>query len=163
VNWYPLELSLHVRSYTFGERLIPDMLEKTGVPEGIVAETWEVSDQKDARATILNGELAGQSFHDVVMQFPEQVVGQGWNGPHFPLLAKFLDASNMLPVHLHADDETAAAVYAEPNGKSEAWHILWADPNATILAGIKESASESDPEIRCMCRVAFSTPSVRTR
>jgi len=144
VKWYPLQLSFHVRTYTFGERLIPDMLGKTGVPEGIVAETWEISDQKDARATILNGSLAGQPFHDVVMQYPEEIVGQGWSGPHFPLLAKFLDASNMLPVHLHADDETAAAVYAEPNGKSEAWHILWADPNATILAGIKDGATNDE-------------------
>lgn len=144
MKWYPLLLSFHVRTYTFGERLIPEMLGKTGVPEGIVAETWEVSDQKDARATILNGEFAGQSFHDVVMQYPEEIVGEGWNGPHFPLLAKFLDASNMLPVHLHADDETAAVVYAEPNGKSEAWHILWADPNAVILAGIKKGASDDD-------------------
>ena len=144
MNWYPLELTCHIRTYTFGERLIPEMLGKSDVPEGIVAETWEVSDQRDARATILNGSLSGQPFHDVVMRYPEQLVGEGWSGAHFPLLAKFLDASNMLPVHLHADDETAAAVYAEPNGKSEAWHILWADPNATILAGIKEGASDDD-------------------
>lgn len=144
MNWYPLALSHHVRTYAFGERLIPDMLGKTDVPEGIVAETWEVSDQKDARATILNGELAGEPFHEIVLRFPEEIVGVGWNGPHFPLLAKFLDASNMLPVHLHADDETAAAVYAEPNGKSEAWHILWADPNATILAGIKEGVTDEE-------------------
>lgn len=144
MNWYPLQLSYHVRTYTFGERLIPDMLGKTGLPDGIVAETWEVSDQKDARATILNGELAGRDFHEVVLEHPDEVVGAGWNGPHFPLLAKFLDASNMLPVHLHADDETAAAVYAEPNGKSEAWHILWAEPGATILAGIKDGATDDD-------------------
>ena len=144
MNWYPLELTFHVRTYTFGERLIPDMLRKADVPEGIVAETWEVSDQKDARATILNGELSGQPFHDIVMRYPDEVVGEGWSGPHFPLLAKFLDASNMLPVHLHADDDTAAAVYAEPNGKSEAWHILWADPNATILAGIKDDATDDE-------------------
>ena len=78
------------------------------------------------------------------MRYPEEIVGEGWSGSHFPLLAKFLDASNMLPVHLHADDETAAAVYAEPNGKSEAWHILWADPNATILAGIKDGATDDE-------------------
>jgi mannose-6-phosphate isomerase len=60
------------------------------------------------------------------------------------MLAKFLDASNMLPVHLHADDETAAAVYAEPNGKSEAWHILWAEPGAFILAGIKDGATDDE-------------------
>lgn len=144
MNWYPLQLTCHVRTYAFGERLIPEMLGKNDVPEGIVAETWEVSDQKDARATIVNGSLAGQPFHDVVMRYPEEIVGQGWSGPHFPLLAKFLDASNMLPVHLHADDETAAAVYAEPNGKSEAWHILWCDPNATILAGIKEGVTDEE-------------------
>ena len=144
MNWYPLELSFHVRTYAFGERLIPDMLGKVDVPEGIVAETWEISDQKDARATVLNGELAGRSFHDVVMEHPEAVVGTGWHGPHFPLLCKFLDASHMLPVHLHADDETAARVYSEPNGKSEAWHILWAEPGATILAGIKDGASNDE-------------------
>ena len=144
MNWYPLRLSYHVRTYAFGERLIPDMLGKRDVPDGIVAETWEVSDQKDARATILNGELEGRSFHDVVLEHPAEVVGTGWNGPHFPLLAKFLDASNMLPVHLHADDETAAAVYVEPNGKSEAWHILWAEPESTILAGIKDGATDDD-------------------
>ncbi len=144
MNWYPLKLSFHVRTYAFGERLIPDMLGKTDVPEGIVAETWEISDQKDARATVLNGELAGRPFHEVVLEYPEAVVGAGWHGPQFPLLAKFLDASHMLPVHLHADDETAAAVYAEPNGKSEAWHILWAEPGATILAGIKEGATDDD-------------------
>lgn len=144
MNWYPLELSFHVRTYAFGERLIPEMLGKADVPEGVVAETWEISDQKDARATILNGELAGRRFHDVVLEYPEDVVGTGWNGPHFPLLAKFLDASHMLPVHLHADDATAAEIYSEPNGKSEAWHILWADPNASILAGIKEGKSDAD-------------------
>lgn len=144
MKWYPLELSFHVRTYAFGERLIPEMLGKTGVPDGIVAETWEISDQKDARATILNGELTGRPFHEIVMQYPEEVVGVGWQGPHFPMLAKFLDASHMLPVHLHADDETAAALYAEPNGKSEAWHILWAEPGAVILAGIKEGATNDD-------------------
>lgn len=144
MNWYPLELTFHVRTYAFGERLIPEMLGKTGVPEGVVAETWEISDQKDARATIVNGPLAGHAFHEVVLAHPEEVAGLGFDGSQFPLLAKFLDASNMLPVHLHADDETAAAVYAEPNGKSEAWHILWAEPGASILAGIRDGATEQD-------------------
>jgi mannose-6-phosphate isomerase len=136
-DWYPLKLTYHVRAYAFGERLIPDRLGKIGVPDGVVAETWEVSDYRDARATITNGELAWQPFHDVTLAHPDDIVGTGWRGPHFPLLAKFLDASHRLPVHLHADDETAARVHGEPNGKTEAWHILWAAPDASILAGIK--------------------------
>lgn len=136
-NWYPIKLSFHVRTYAFGERLIPEHLGKTGVPDGVVAETWEISDYQTARATVTNGEFAGQPFHDLTLAHPDEIVGQGWRGPHFPLLGKFLDASHRLPVHLHADDETAARIYNESNGKTEAWHILWAAPNASILAGIK--------------------------
>ena len=143
-TWYPLKLTFHVRTYAFGARLIPERLGKTGVPEGIVAETWEISDHRDTRATITNGDLAGQPFHEVVMAHPDAVVGEGWRGPHFPLLAKFLDASHRLPVHLHADDETAARLYGEPHGKTEAWHILWAAPGASILAGVKPGVTRDD-------------------
>lgn len=134
--WYPLKLTIHVRTYNFGDRLIPDMLGKTGVPDGIVAETWEVSDHEGTIATITNGAFAGRTLREA-MGFHPELVAEGYTGTKFPMLAKFLDASHMLPVHLHADDGTAARLYGMPNGKTEAWHILWAGPNATILAGIK--------------------------
>lgn len=142
MQWYPLKLTVHVRTYAFGERLIPERLGKKGVPEGIVAETWEVSDHRDARATITNGAFAGRLLHDVVEAHPDELVGEGWRAPHFPLLAKFLDASHSLPVHLHADDETARRRHGEPHGKTEAWHILWAAPGASILAGVKPGVSK---------------------
>jgi mannose-6-phosphate isomerase len=138
MNAYPIKLTYHVRSYYFGERLIPDLLGKEDAPEGVVAETWEISDYREARATVTNGPYAGRTLHDLVVEFPEELVGAGWSGPHFPLLEKFLDASHMLPVHLHADDETAREKHGEPHGKTEAWHILWAAEGATVLAGIKE-------------------------
>jgi mannose-6-phosphate isomerase len=50
----------------------------------------------------------------------------------------------MLPVHLHADDETARRKHGEPHGKTEAWHILWAEPGATILAGIKDDPTREE-------------------
>ncbi|HEV2092094.1 MAG TPA: type I phosphomannose isomerase catalytic subunit [Rubrobacter sp.] len=141
---YPLKLTFHVRQYAFGERLIPERLGKEGVPEGDVAETWEISDYRDARASVRNGPYAGRTLHELVEEFPDELVGEGWRGPHFPILLKFLDASHMLPVHLHADDETARRKHSEPHGKSEAWHILWAEPGASILAGIKEGFSRDD-------------------
>ena len=111
MDWYPLKLSFHVRTYAFGERLIPTRLGKQGVPDGVVAETWEISDYKETTGTILNGDHQGRTLHDLVLANPYQLVGQGWRGPHFPLLEKFLDASHMLPVHLHADEETARSKY----------------------------------------------------
>src|SRR3712207_549648 len=141
---YPLRLTFHVREYYFGERLIPERLGKEGVPDGAVAETWEVSDYRDAPATVTNGDHAGRALHELVEEFPDELVGEGWRGPHFPILIKFLDASHMLPVHLHPDDETARRKHGEPHGKSEAWHILWAEPDASILAGIKEGFSRDE-------------------
>jgi hypothetical protein len=46
MNAYPIKLTYHVRSYYFGERLIPELLGKKDAPEGVVAETWEVSDYR---------------------------------------------------------------------------------------------------------------------
>jgi mannose-6-phosphate isomerase len=138
VNAYPIKPTYHIRSYYFGERLIPEMLGKRGAPEGVVAETWEVSDYRETTGKVTNGEYAGKTLHDLVTAFPEELVGEGWAGTHFPLLEKFLDASHMLPVHLHPDDETAREKHGEPHGKTEAWHILWAAEGATVLAGIRE-------------------------
>ena len=144
MNWYPIKLTAHIRTYAFGDRLIPDRIGKTGLPEGVVAETWEVSGYRDTSGIVTNGELAGQRLHDLVLHHPDGLVGEGWRGPHFPLLEKFLDASRMLPVHLHADDETAQRAYGEPHGKTEAWHILWAAPGASILAGVKPGFTRED-------------------
>src|ERR671933_27651 len=141
---YLIKLTAHVRTYAFGGRLIREKLGKKDVPRGRLAETWEVSDYRETSGRVINGEYAGLTLHDLVLEYPDELVGEGWRGPHFPLLIKFLDASHMLPVHLHADDETARRKHGEPHGKTEAWHILWAADDAKILAGIKENRSRED-------------------
>jgi mannose-6-phosphate isomerase len=141
---YPIKLTYHVRDYYFGERLIPEMLGKKDAPDGVVAETWEISDYQETTASVTNGPYAGRTLHDLVEGFPDDLVGEGWRGPHFPLLIKFLDASHLLPVHLHPDDETARNKHGAPHGKTEAWHILWAAEGATILAGLKEDLSREE-------------------
>jgi mannose-6-phosphate isomerase len=137
MNWYPIKLTAHINKYIFGGRLIQERLGKGNLPDSIVAETWEISDYQDKTGTVTNGNFAGKTLHDLVETYPDELVGVGWRGPHFPILQKFIDASSRLPIHLHPDDETAQRLYSEPNGKTEAWHILWAAPNASILAGVK--------------------------
>ena len=141
---YPIKLSYHVRDYYFGERLIPEMLGKRDAPDGVVAETWEISDYRKTTGTVANGPYAGRTLHELLEEFPDELVGEDWRGPHFPLLIKFLDASKMLPVHLHPDDATAREKHGEPHGKTEAWHILWAAEGATILAGVENGLSREE-------------------
>lgn len=144
MEWTPIKLSYHLRSYAFGERNIVEKLGKADAPEGTVAETWEISDYRETTGGVKSGPHAGRTLHELVTEYPDELVGAGWHGPHFPLLLKFLDAAHRLPVHLHADDETARRIYGEPNGKTEAWHILWAEPGATILAGVKEGVKRKE-------------------
>lgn len=143
-SWYPLRLSTPVKSHLFGGRVIADQLRRTDVPDGRVAETWEVSDVDGDVAEVTNGAWAGRSLRELVREHPAELVGRGWSGDRFPLLTKFIDATGVLPVHLHADDEAARRLEGEPNGKTEAWHILAAAPGATVLCGVRDGVGETE-------------------
>ena len=134
---YPLRLTAGVRRYAFGARAIAERLGRAGLPKGVVAETWEVSDHEGEPGRVTNGAYAGTALRALVRAFPDALVRPGWRGPHLPLLVKFLDAHHRLPVHVHPDGATARARYGAPNGKDEAWHVLHAAPGASVLAGLK--------------------------
>jgi mannose-6-phosphate isomerase len=69
-------------------------------------------------------------------------VGELWferadmNAPTPALLLKLLFTSEPLSIQVHPDDTFARAM-GMPNGKSEAWYILSAKPDAQIGAGLK--------------------------
>ena len=137
MDWYPLRLTTPTRPHVFGGTLIADWLGRRDLPAGRLAETWEVSDVEEDIAQVVDGPLAGRSLRELTLAHPDNLVGPGWRGPYFPLLTKFIDATGMLPVHLHADDATAQRLEGQQNGKTEAWHILYAKPGATALVGLK--------------------------
>ncbi|QEL11906.1 mannose-6-phosphate isomerase [Kushneria phosphatilytica] len=138
MQWYPLKLSTPLARQCFGGERLRTRLGKAIDTQKRVAEAWEVSDVEGASARIENGELAGLSLHDVFEQHKEALMGPHWQGPpHFPLLYKFIDGTGMLPVHVHADDDTARRQGIWHHGKTEAWHILWCEPGATLLLGVK--------------------------
>ncbi|MDT0389453.1 type I phosphomannose isomerase catalytic subunit [Streptomyces dubilierae] len=138
MNWYPLRLTTPVKQHVFGGRAIAERLGRTGLPDGPVAETWEVSDVDGDASTVADGPLAGQTLRQLMAGHAEELLGPlPHPGPRFPLLTKFIDGRGRLPVHLHADDATARELEGEPNGKTEAWHILDAAPGATALVGVR--------------------------
>ncbi len=77
MEWYPIRLTAHIRRYTFGGRLIPDVLGKQDLPEGVVAETWEVSDYRETTGIVINGHLVSRTLHELVVDFPDELIGRG--------------------------------------------------------------------------------------
>jgi mannose-6-phosphate isomerase len=59
--------------------------------------------------------------------------------PIFPLLVKLIDASENLSIQVHPDDPGAAAL--DRLGKTEAWHILAADPGSVLYLGLQPGVS----------------------
>ncbi len=55
----------------------------------------------------------------------------------FPLLAKFIEAEAVLSVQVHPDDAYARDHLGQPYGKTEAWHIIEAAPDAVIYHGLR--------------------------
>src|ERR1700733_1556737 len=69
-------------------------------------------------------------------------IGEIWfSAPEaLPVLVKFLFTSDRLSVQVHPDDAYARACGYE-RGKTEMWHILRAEPGATVALGLRESAT----------------------
>jgi mannose-6-phosphate isomerase len=72
--------------------------------------------------------------------FPDspEPIGEAWYlAEHsLPLLVKLIFTDDKLSLQLHPDDDDDA-----PSGKSEMWHILEAEPGASLALGFKEPIS----------------------
>jgi mannose-6-phosphate isomerase len=76
--------------------------------------------------------------------FPDAAAptGEVWftPGDDYPVLVKFIFTSERLSVQVHPDDDYARR-HENSRGKTEMWHILAAEPGATIAIGFKEDVS----------------------
>lgn len=113
-------------------------------PGQITAEAWLVYEGN----RITSGPLAGQNLADAAAAYGTDLLGQRvveHTGERFPLLIKLLDCAQWLSLQVHPNDEQAVQLEG-PNhyGKTEAWHILEADPGGEILCGFKPGADQSN-------------------
>ncbi|MGI9254035.1 MAG: class I mannose-6-phosphate isomerase [Thermomicrobiales bacterium] len=102
-------------------------------------------------ALLTHGDAIGQlssgdtrSLASLATEAPERYVGARGaavtGAPDiFPFLVKFIDAAADLSIQLHPDD-VLAREQGEPTGKTEAWHVLAAEPDARLYLGLAEDA-----------------------
>jgi len=144
---YPLRFQEILRNYTFGNRWIVSLFHKTGLPaDHRISETWEVCDRQKESSPILNGPLAGRTLRQAIDEFGEALLGSEMVrrfGMVFPLLVKFLDASQVLGEQLHPSDAINRARGSKDFfGKTEAWYMLAVKPGATIRAGNRDGVTQ---------------------
>ncbi len=138
-NWYPLRFRPILKEKIWGGNALKTFLHKTD-EDRPYGESWEIADLPDDQSIITNGIHKGKALGTIVSAFAKAVLGTSVTdrfGSDFPLLIKYIDASDDLSVQLHPDD-TIAAQQHKGKGKTEMWYILKAEPDAKLIIGFKE-------------------------
>ena len=104
---------------------------KPGNPTTRIGESWECWDEN----AIAAGPNAGRRIAELRAEFGRALVGEFDPGVPLSLLTKLIDARHALSVQVHPDDAYAQRVEGQPNGKTECWYVLEAEPDATIVLG----------------------------
>jgi mannose-6-phosphate isomerase len=140
---YPLTFSPVFKDYPWGGRNLATLLRRK-IPDGIVAESWEIAAHPNGTSPIATGALAGVTLQDAMAQWGVDLVGSRNAGDlaqgRFPLLVKLLDAHRWLSVQVHPDDAYAMAHEGE-SGKTEMWVVVHAEPGAELIYGFAPGAS----------------------
>lgn len=141
---YPLKFKTIFKDKIWGGHKINTYLYKDFSPLPNCGETWEVSGVKNDVSVVANGDLQGESLADILVKYQADLVGQKVYerfGNEFPLLVKFIDASEDLSIQVHPDDELAKKRH-NSLGKTEMWYIMEADPGSTLISGFNRPLDE---------------------
>lgn len=108
-----------------------------------MGESWEMYGELEA----VDGPFPGRTLDQLVAEFKSELLGTlGDASVSFPLLTKWLDCREWLSVQVHPDDNLAAELTGDPalRGKTEAWYVLHADPQSSLIHGLR-------PGVRVEC------------
>lgn len=130
-------------------------LEKLGknLPEGAaIGESWELADLGATSASgagggavrtrIAGGPLDGRTLREAAAAWGRELLGDVrlTPGGEFPLLVKYLDASENLSVQVHPSPAYAAS-HPGSHLKTESWYVVEADPGAALYIGLAAGVS----------------------
>jgi mannose-6-phosphate isomerase len=115
-------------------------------PEDFVGSTTEVFAGGGVGLTVLPD---GRTLRDAVAADPVFFLGAHHVerfGARTMLLVKLLDTAERLFVHYHPDDAFAARHLGSPLGKTEAWAVIEAEPDAYAALGFRRPVASTEVE-----------------
>lgn len=142
---YPLKFKPILKKTHWGGKRLAYKSETTQQPEQI-GESWEISGIQENISIVTNGILADNSLEELIEVYMGDLVGDKVYdkfGIEFPLLIKFLDTNDHLPIQVHPDDKTAKERH-RAYGKNKLWYIAEAETGAKITAGFKTDINPSE-------------------
>ncbi|NFG22573.1 class I mannose-6-phosphate isomerase [Clostridium botulinum] len=114
---------------------------RDNIPDGVIGESWDVACHPNGIGEVENGNLKGKKFDEIINEFKEKLIGEKIDIEKFPLLIKLITSGDKLSVQVHPNDEYANRVENE-FGKTEAWYVIDAEENASLIVGTKDCDKE---------------------
>jgi mannose-6-phosphate isomerase len=142
---YPLRFEPIYQYRLWGGRRLSGLLSAPLPDDGPIGEAWVLSDRIDHQSRVASGPLKGQTLGQVMARLQEQLMGKfSSHFSRFPLLLKFLDASEMLSVQVHPSDAHPELIPADDTAKTEAWVVIEAEKGSHIYAGLRPDTTASN-------------------
>jgi mannose-6-phosphate isomerase len=142
---YALKFKPILKQKIWGGNKLVNILHKESKDKNI-GESWEISGVEDNVSIVANGKLKGVSLKELVQKYKGSLVGdknyQTFNDK-FPLLIKFIDASQDLSVQVHPNNELAKKRH-NSFGKTEMWYIMEAEANSNLVLGFSKSITSEE-------------------
>jgi mannose-6-phosphate isomerase len=139
----PCLLQRKILPKVWGGRSLERVLGIELPPGERIGESWEVYDRPEDSSRLQGSDL---TLADLMRRSRDELLGDARSerGGRFPLLVKFVDATEVLSVQVHPGDEQAAE--ENDSGKTEAWVVLHAGARARIIRGVKAGVTRGQFE-----------------
>lgn len=140
---YPLKFTPIIKDKIWGGSKLKNLLNKPTDSEA-AGESWEISGVEGDISLVANGFLAGNNLQELIEIYMGDLVGQKVYkqfGLEFPLLIKFIDATDDLSIQVHPNDEVARERH-NSYGKTEMWYIMQADTDAQLIVGFNKNTTK---------------------
>ena len=147
---YPLKFKPQIFDKIWGGKKLRDELYKPTKSDK-AGESWEISGVQGNISEITNGFLAGNDLQELVEVYMGDLVGDkvySKFGIEFPLLIKFIDASDVLSIQVHPDDKMAKERH-NSYGKTEMWYIIQADHESELIVGFNQEV-DKEKYLKCL-------------
>jgi len=142
---YPLKFEPIIKEKIWGGTRLKSILNKPFDSNKKIGESWEISGIEENVSVVENGFLAGNDLQEIIEIYMGDLVGDrvfDEYGLDFPLLIKFIDATDVLSVQVHPDDILAAKRH-ESLGKTEMWYIVDAEKDSKTISGLSHEMDKA--------------------
>ena len=143
---YPLKFKPHYRQTIWGGNKLQEIFGRDLNRMNNVGESWEISGLEGHVSVVSNGFLRGNTLTELIEVYMGDLVGERVfekYGLEFPLLIKYIDASDILSIQVHPDDRLAEERH-QCRGKTEMWYVIGAEKDASLMIGFNRDTTRNE-------------------